>query len=171
MFDQLMVYHKLIKEIHNRCDVDVDEDFFYLGGGMSNKPRYNYPRFDEVLKILQGNGYSVVSPAHLDTPEDLDIILASEDGKDPRIAEKYNHFLARDLTICAMDHCKGGIFLERYTESPGATAESELLYTLGKDVYEYAMGPMDLPSLTLIPKSMKQRERVFYNKANRHVYS
>jgi hypothetical protein len=147
----MLQYYQDIIEKLIKAGVDVEKDFFYLGGGMTGYRHYNYEKFDEVFTVLDAN-YNIASPARLDTSEDLETILNSETGMNDDINSRRSEFLARDLTICAMPQCVGGIFLEGYQDSPGAKAESALLTALEKDVYEFSYGTLGLPTLTLVPK-------------------
>ena len=42
---------------------------YYLAGPMTNIPQFNYPRFFELAKVLRAEGYTIISPAELDSPE------------------------------------------------------------------------------------------------------
>jgi hypothetical protein len=116
------------------------EAFFYLGGPMTGVPKSNFPRFHHVATALRGRGYNIISPAELDDPEVEAAALASPDGflgESDIKGFSYEHFLARDLIICAMPACIGGIFLEGWQHSRGARGESWVLQFLKKQLLEY----------------------------------
>lgn len=117
-----------------------DEDFFYLGGPMTGIPQFNFPRFHVVGDLLRGQGYNIVSPAELDDPETERAAMASPDGAPGSGSsgdEIYEDFLARDLIVCSLPTCVGGIFLEGWHTSRGARAESWALTFLRKPTFEF----------------------------------
>lgn len=116
------------------------EDFFYLGGPMTGIPKSNFPRFQRVASVLREREYNIISPAELDDPDVEAAALASPDGFLNETDIKgfsYEHFLSRDLIICAMPTCVGGIFLEGWQHSRGARGESWVLQFLKKQLLEY----------------------------------
>ena len=118
-----------------------DEPFFYLGGPMSNIPRFNFPRFHEVADTLRGAGFNIVSPAELDDPEVASQAMASETGDHGTTEDSWEDFLSRDLIVCALPNCVGGIFIEGWWYSPGAIGESWVLDFLGKGLVAYSDHP------------------------------
>jgi hypothetical protein len=117
---------------------DPDREFYYLGGPMTDKPQYNFPEFDRIAGNLRGADYNIVSPAELDSPHDRAAALASPDGRDTKVMDKaWEDFLMRDVVICAMPTCKGGIFMGGWEDSSGAALESYVLTRLKKPVYRY----------------------------------
>lgn len=131
---------------------DPDRNFFYLGGPMTGIPAFNFPRFKEVAATLRCNGYNIISPAEIDTPEIEELALASVDGA-PGSGDLngvgYMDFLARDLTIACMPTCVGGIFMEGWEDSRGACMEQDILTKLEKQVFEFREtgGALGLPVL------------------------
>lgn len=127
---------------------DPDKPFWYLGGPMTEKPKFNFPAFDGAAADLRERGMNIVSPAELDSPGARDAALKSPDGKDQRIAgHTWNDFLERDVVIVALPNCQGGIFLPEWETSNGATLETYVLDRLGKKLFLYqrasALVPMD----------------------------
>lgn len=119
-----------------------DDEFFYLGGPMSNIPHFNFPRFFEVGDKLRTRGYNIISPAELDDPQTEKAALASKDGRDQKVAgQTWADFLARDLIVIALPTCVGGIFIEGWEDSEGAKLESYNLSRLGKQILTYHEGP------------------------------
>lgn len=137
-----------------------DEDFFYLGGPMTGKPQFNFPAFFKAGSILRSNGYNIISPAELDDGNTQQRAMESPDGKpwteeDAPGGPVWADFLSRDLIICSLSTCMGGIFLEGWHESRGARLESYVLDRLGKSLYEYETttdGLVTLPFLTEIDR-------------------
>lgn len=118
-----------------------DEPFFYLGGPMSNIPQFNFPRFHEVADTLRASGFNIVSPAELDDPEVASQAMASETGDHGTTEDSWEDFLSRDLIVCALPNCVGGIFIEGWWYSPGAIGESWVLDFLGKGLVAYSDHP------------------------------
>lgn len=112
--------------------------FFYLGGPMSGLPQFNFPEFDRVAAKLRAAGHNIVSPAELDSPHDRAAALVSQDGADVKVMDKgWEDFLMRDVVICAMPTCRGGIFMPGWEDSEGASLESYVLTRLHKKMYAY----------------------------------
>ena len=115
-----------------------DEPFFYLGGPMTDMPKFNFPAFDAAAADLRGRGFNLVSPAELDSPQARAAALASPDGSEARIdGMSWSDFLERDVVICSMPNCQGGIFLPGWEGSEGATLETFVLDRLGRKLYAY----------------------------------
>lgn len=128
---------------------DPDNPFYYLGGPMRNKPFFNFEEFDRVSSLLREKGYNIVSPAELDDPETRAQVFTSLDGSLTRIHEMAGTFLERDVVICAMPNCVGGIFLPGWELSSGANLESYVISSLGRPIYAYGE-EQSQPHLTLI---------------------
>jgi hypothetical protein len=99
---------------------------FYLAGPMTGYPKFNFPLFDAAAKMLRDQGYDIVSPAELDSPELREIALQSEHGT-PGEHEAAGHtwgdLLARDVKIIA-DSCQGIALLPHWEKSRGARLEA-----------------------------------------------
>jgi hypothetical protein len=91
---------------------------WYLAGPMSGYDQQNFPLFDRVAKTLREQGYDIVSPAELDSPEERAIALANA-----RSASTWGDFLSRDVKIIA-DQVQGIIFLPDWSMSRGARLEA-----------------------------------------------
>jgi hypothetical protein len=106
---------------------------------MTNIPGFNFLRFHEITDKLRAQGYNVVTPAELEDPETLAAILASPTGSYADLAgdKGYHTFLGRDMVICSLPTCVGGIFMEDWHNSQGAIGESWILQRLRKPIYEY----------------------------------
>lgn len=115
-----------------------DEPFYYLGGPMSEIPQFNFPRFHEAADTLRQAGYNIVSPAELDDPEVSAQAMASETGDHGTTDDSWEDFLSRDLIVCSLPNCVGGIFLEGWWFSDGALGESWVLNFLGKRLFAYS---------------------------------
>lgn len=94
----------------------------YLAGPMSNYPQFNYPAFFEAAKYLRDAGYTVHSPAEMDSPEVLAKILASPDGKLDRNLPSWGDFLSKDVKVVA-DEVNGVVVLPGWEKSRGARLE------------------------------------------------
>lgn len=135
-----------LKSVHalSKASGDPDRPFFYLGGPMTGIPKFNFPRFDAVAAKLREDGWNIVSPAELDSPGDHAAALASPDGapgSGSSNGKSWSDFLMRDVVICAMPTCEGGIFLEGWEDSSGANLETFVLDRLGRKLYAYYDAP------------------------------
>lgn len=159
--------NQTIDKMHNLVSTiarsgNPDEDFFYLGGPMTGYPQFNFPAFFEAGDLLRRNGYNIISPAELDDGATQQRAMASPDGKpwtegDAPGGPVWADFLSRDLIICSLPTCVGGIFLDGWHESRGARLESYVLDRLGKSLYEYetaADGLVTFPWLTAIDRDV-----------------
>ncbi len=97
---------------------------YYLSGPMSGIPQYNYQLFDRVAALLRRQGYAIVSPAEMDSPEMRAAALASPDGKSlAGVGGTCGDFLARDVRLIA-DQVQGIIMLPGWERSRGARLEA-----------------------------------------------
>lgn len=100
----------------------------YIAGPMTGVPKFNVPLFDHVANQLRKQGYDVVSPAELDSPEMRAAALQSKDGgyealKDAT-GETWGHVLARDVKVLSDYGIEGIVLLPDWWKSRGATLES-----------------------------------------------
>jgi Domain of unknown function (DUF4406) len=102
---------------------------YYLAGPMSGYPQQNFPLFDRVANLLRDQGYEIVSPAELDSPEERAIALA-----DQRSQQSWGDFLSRDVKIVA-DDVQGIIFLPGWEKSRDARLEATVGLLMGKDFH------------------------------------
>ena len=74
----------------------------YLAGPMTGIPNFNFPKFDRVSAELRANGYEVVSPAELDSPEFRASVMADGiTGNEKRLTGLWGDCLARDVKLIA----------------------------------------------------------------------
>jgi hypothetical protein len=104
-----------------------DKSFtYYLAGKMSNVRQFNIPMFDRVSADLRQQGYTVVSPAELDSPKMRALAIASPDGDLAKLEkdcnETWGEVLARDVKMVA-DKVQGVIILPGWESSTGARLE------------------------------------------------
>lgn len=87
----------------------------YIAGPMTGKPQFNVPKFDEVAIALRSQGFQVVSPAELDSPEMRKLALESEYGElaplEEGTGETWGHVLARDVKLIADQGIEGIVFI------------------------------------------------------------
>lgn len=141
-------------------NADMSKEFLYLGGPMTHYPQLNFPRFNEVAKILRARGYNIVSPSELDDSEAEIAALASLDGEDSIYGGfGWSDFLARDIVICSMPYCLGAIFIEGWENSEGASLESYVIDRLGKPCYVYD-DSSGTPILTVVSRDEALRHAV-----------
>lgn len=111
-----------------------DEEFWYLGGPMTNRPAFNFPAFDEASKFLREKGYIIASPAEFDHEKERARLLESADGENQD--SEWENALARDLCIVSHPLCLGMIVIEQWYMSNGAQLETFVTDKLGKPIYE-----------------------------------
>jgi hypothetical protein len=107
--------------------MSLDRDItWYTAGGMTGYPQFNYPLFLSVAKRLREAGYTVVSPAELDTPKMQALAMASKDGSlatmEKESGETWGDVLARDVKLIS-DKIGGIIVLPNWFLSRGARLE------------------------------------------------
>jgi hypothetical protein len=105
---------------------------------MSYRPQFNFPLFDRVTATLRKQGYDVISPAELDTPEVRGHAMASPDGE-PGAYEAANDqtwadFLSRDVKIIA-DTVDAVVLLPQWVTSRGARLEAFVGLLCDHDFY------------------------------------
>jgi hypothetical protein len=125
-----------------------DLPFWYLGGPMTGIPQFNVPAFEAAAKQLREQGYNIVSPAELDDEQAHSEAMASPDGAPGSTSRSWASFLSRDVIICSLPTCLGGIFLPGYEQSKGATLERTVLAALGKQIM--ALVPEDTADLGFV---------------------
>lgn len=96
----------------------MTKKLYYLAGPMTGIDQSNFPMFDSVAGQLRELGFSIVSPAELDSPEDRASALANK-----RSTKSWGDFLSRDVKIVA-DQVQGIIFLPGWEKSRGARLEA-----------------------------------------------
>ena len=115
--------------------LEVDRTRWYLAGPMSGVPQFNIPKFDTTAAKLRGLGFTIISPAELDSPLMRERAMQSMDG-DLRKLEKdtnetWGEVLARDVKLVA-DGIDGIIFMEDWQKSRGARLEAFVGLLTGK---------------------------------------
>jgi hypothetical protein len=99
---------------------------YYLAGPMSGIPQFNYPAFHRIADKLRQMGFTIKSPAELDTPEQQEEAMKSHDGdasvlvRDTGIT--WGDTLAKDVKLVA-DVVDGIIAMPTWYKSRGARLE------------------------------------------------
>lgn len=114
-----------------------DEPFYYLAGPMTGIPKFNFPEFHRVAAQLRESGLNIISPAEIDDDAVEEQVALDTDGQTPTIVAQRTSFLERDIIICSMPTCQGGIFLPGWEASSGAGLESFVLDAYGKELLRY----------------------------------
>jgi Domain of unknown function (DUF4406) len=107
---------------------------WYLAGPMRGLPKLNYPQFIEAAKVLREWGYTIVSPAEIDSPTIQADALTCVAGEDRATygGETPGQILARDVVIVS-DQVGGVIFLPNWWHSRGAKLEAHVALDNGKE--------------------------------------
>lgn len=100
----------------------------YIAGPMTGVPQFNVPLFDHVAKQLRKQGFEVVSPAELDSPEMRRAALESRDGDYEVLkratGETWGDVLARDVKWLSDTGIEAIVLLPHWWQSRGATLET-----------------------------------------------
>jgi hypothetical protein len=100
----------------------------YIAGPMTGIPKFNVPLFDHVALQLRNQGFEVVSPAELDSPEMRREALRSKDGAlgplEYATGETWGHVLARDVKMLCDTGIEAIVLLPNWWQSRGATLET-----------------------------------------------
>jgi uncharacterized protein DUF4406 len=100
----------------------------YIAGPMTGLPQFNVPLFDHVARQLRKQGYDVVSPAELDSPEMRAAAMKSKDGSlaplEQATGETWGHVLARDVLVLSDFGIEGIVLLPNWWQSRGASLET-----------------------------------------------
>jgi hypothetical protein len=117
---------------------------YYLAGRMSGLPEYNHPEFRRVTALLRDQGYNILSPVEIDSPEMQAEVLAEKTGEGVIEAqlkgtftiagETWGEVLARDVRIVA-DVVDGIIFLPGWSEGRGSRLEAFVGVLCDKEFY------------------------------------
>lgn len=105
---------------------------WYLAGPMTGIKGFNYPLFDLVAASLRADGFQIISPAELDSPEARRISEASPDGsiKSMPAGSTWGSALARCM-VPLVDQCGGIILLPDWWKSKGACVEATVALLCG----------------------------------------
>lgn len=98
---------------------------WYLAGPMTGIKGFNYTYFDTIAARLRSDGYDVVSPAELESPEARRVSEASPDGSLASMpaGSTWGRALARCMPPL-LDDCGGIILLPMWWQSRGAKLEA-----------------------------------------------
>lgn len=117
----------------------MEKKKYYLGGPMSNHPKYNWPAFDDAADFLRTYGLEIVSAHEIDFGE-----TEKTRGKTKSYHEYFKTSLATMLT------CDAAIFLPRWAGSRGAMQELTTAVMCGMWVFAYNKSNIDNPLQRLL---------------------
>ena len=114
---------------------------YYLAGPMSGIPQFNYPAFHRIAGKLREMGYTIQSPAELDTPEQQEAAMASKDGAVGTLVNAtgitWGDTLAKDVKLVS-DVVDGIIAMPTWYKSRGARLEIFVATLCKKPVWVYS---------------------------------
>lgn len=110
--------------MHKRHGIDGSIRW-YLAGPMTGIKGFNYAYFDTVAARLRADGYNVVSPAELESPEARRVSESSPDGSIESMpaGSTWGKALARCMPSI-VDQCGGIILLPEWWKYKGARVEA-----------------------------------------------
>ena len=95
---------------------------------MTGLPQFNFPAFDAASAELRAEGFDVISPAELDSPEHRAAAMASPDGNptayNSQTGETWGDLLARDVKLIADGGIEMVFVLPGWQRSRGARLET-----------------------------------------------
>lgn len=125
----------MLDKIAEETRTEVQKLTWYLGGPMSGVPQFNIPMFDKTTVQLRLHGFTIISPAELDSPIMRERALASLDGDLSKLekdtGETWGEVLARDVKLVA-DGIGGIILMPNWFKSRGAKLEAFVGLLTGK---------------------------------------
>lgn len=160
--------HKLSTEprIQTQRTTQMSTDKWYLAAPMTGVPQFNFPALIAATAALRGNGYTITTPAELDSPDVQAAAMASATGDqaDVNMIETWGDMLARDVKIIT-DEMDGIVFLPGWDKSKGARLEAFVGILTGKIFGRYvpehggieAMSPQTV--LTLLTRTTHEEIR------------
>ncbi len=105
----------------------------YVAGPMSGIPRCNVPAFDRAAAALRKQGYDVISPAELDSPEERMAMLADDAG----FLSGDNWFFCLGRDIALLEDVDGIVLLPGWHKSKGAKLEAYTGLLTGLKFFRY----------------------------------
>jgi len=147
---------------------DLKDTHWYIAGPMSGVPQYNIPLFDFTRDLLTHRGYTITSPADLDSQEVRELGLANETGwynvdekgnhriGEGETAESWGDFLARDVKLIADSDIFGIILLPNWEKSRGARLEA-FVGLLQGEKFRYATFNPETTELREVPQAYIKR--------------
>lgn len=115
----------------------------YIAGPMTGIPGFNYRAFEEAARRLVATGHEAVNPTELDTPEERELILAS-DGTHFDLDKTWGDYLSRDVKLLTDGGVDGVLVLRGWEQSRGARLETFLAHALlGLPIFRFGAGPWD----------------------------
>lgn len=113
----------------------------YIANKMTGVPQFNYPWFIDAAAYLRSLGHDIVSPAELDTPEQVEAALASPDGDlatfEAASNSTWGDILAKDVKLIADDGIEAVIVGPDWADSKGAKLETFVAFQLGLPILHY----------------------------------
>lgn len=131
---------------------------WYLAGPMRGLPQCNFPQFIEAARILRELGYTIKSPAEMDSPATLAEAMSCVAGEDRATygGETPGQILSRDVLEVA-DHVGGVIFLPDWWRSRGAKLEAHVALDNNKQfAFFWPKGSYDSSTDTVIDTNLIQ---------------
>lgn len=113
---------------------DVSIPYFYLCGGMTGIPQFNFPAFDAAAAKTRGWGMNICNPAELENERERAECMANETGENE--GDEWENCLQRDLPIVWDKNCVGVICIDGWEHSQGARLETYVANAMGKPLYK-----------------------------------
>jgi hypothetical protein len=143
----------MIEAITLEIDLPAGE-YEYLAGPMTDYPKHNFPRFEEVAGKLRANGRNICTPHELDDPGIVAQVYASVRGDEEHLSSQSplgHELLRRDVNIVMHPRCVGVICLEGWEDSFGAQIETFIASRWERPIHLYSEDENGDPVLTYLP--------------------
>lgn len=113
---------------------------FYVAGGMSGYPDYNFPEFDRVCQAIRRAGHIALGPQELDRLCGYDECYLREHTV---TEEEIRKLLLRDLMLISQE-ATAICVLSGWARSKGAVAEVAFAMRLKLPIYDDTLQPINV---------------------------
>jgi hypothetical protein len=119
------------RQAHHQRQLVGGHAVAYIAGPMSGVPDFNFPLFDKVARKLRKLGWTVISPAELDSQ--LGFIDGTDISDNSVSVRAFEGYMRRDLPLVALANCL--VLLPGWEKSKGANLELVCAIAMGHDIY------------------------------------
>ncbi len=102
----------------------------YIAGPMTGLPEHNLPAFHEAAARLRAEGWTVISPAEMQTDEQM--VEVARLGATYKFSPTYCACMRRDILVVL--GCDAIYLLDGWERSSGARVEQAVAYAIGLEI-------------------------------------